>query len=158
MKKILIGALALSLATGSLADAQPYHDGRQTNDRGGGSDNGGDQGRAYGRDGGGDRGQGDGHGDARDHGQGYGHDNGRFRDQNYSEHRGWGRDYNGPHHWRRGERMGYNDWNGARRIDYREYHLRHPPRGYEWRETNGRYILVAVATGLIASIIFNSGR
>ena len=33
--------------------------------------------------------------------------------------------------------MGYNDWSGARVIDYREHRLRQPPRGYEWREANG---------------------
>jgi len=28
----------------------------------------------------------------------------------------------------------------------------------EWRESNGQYILAAVATGLIASAIINGGR
>lgn len=73
-------------------------------------------------------------------------------------HPGWGQDYNGAHRWRRGERVGYNDWSSARPVDYRAHHLRRPPRGYEWRESNGQYILAAVATGLIASIIINSGR
>lgn len=69
-------------------------------------------------------------------------------------HGDWGRDYGSQqHHWRRGQRMGYNDWNGAHPIDYRERHLRRPPNGYEWRESNGQYVLAAVATGLIASII-----
>ena len=52
--------------------------------------------------------------------------------------------------------MGYNDWNGARPVDYRQHRLRRPPRGYEWRESNGRYVMVAIATGLIASIILNN--
>ena len=92
------------------------------------------------------------HNDNRDHRgqQGDHRDNG--------QHRGWGQDYHGPHNWRRGERMGYNDWNGAQRVDYRQRHLRRPPYGYEWRESNGNYILAAVATGVIASIIINSGR
>jgi Ni/Co efflux regulator RcnB len=140
MKTILIGALALSLAAGG-ATAQRYD---------GGGDRGGDHGDNRGDNRGGDRG-----GDYRnDRGQGFGdnHDHGRHM------HRGWGHDYNGPHQWRRGQRMGYNDWNGARAIDYRRYHLRQPPRGYEWRESNGQYVLAAVATGLIASIILNSGR
>jgi len=38
---------------------------------------------------------------------------------------------------------GYNDWNGAQRVDYRQHNLRAPPRGYEWRESNGQYILAA---------------
>ena len=27
--------------------------------------------------------------------------------------------------------------------------------GYEWREHNGKYVLVAIATGLIASVLLN---
>ena len=75
-----------------------------------------------------------------------------------SPHRGWGQDRGANYQWRRGQRMGYNDWNGAQRVDYRQHHLRAPPRGYEWRESNGQYILAAVATGLIASIILSNGR
>lgn len=38
--------------------------------------------------------------------------------------------------------------------DYRGYGLRHPPRGYRWmRDDYGDYLLVAVATGLIADLI-----
>ena len=90
-----------------------------------------------------------------DHQNGDRHDNG--------EHRGWGRDYGsdnggGNHHWRRGQRMGYNDWSSATPVDYRQHHLRAPPRGYEWRERNGQYVLAAITTGLIFSIIANSGR
>ncbi len=76
-----------------------------------------------------------------------------------NQHSDWGRDYGQRrHHWRRGQRIGYNDWSSARAIDYREHHLRQPPYGYEWREYNGQYVLAAVATGVIASIIMNSGR
>jgi Ni/Co efflux regulator RcnB len=72
---------------------------------------------------------------------------------------GWGLDYGGGgHNWRRGERMGYNDWSGAQPLNYREHHLRRPPHGYEWRESNGRYILAAVATGAIMSIIMSGNR
>ncbi len=79
------------------------------------------------------------------------------RDSN-REHSGWGHDRGRGYHWQRGERMGYNDWQNARRVDYRRYHLRQPPRGYEWRESNGSYVLAAVTTGVIASIIMNSNR
>lgn len=75
------------------------------------------------------------------------------------QHAGWGQEYGGgDHHWRRGEHMGYNDWSGAQPLDYRSHHLRRPPHGYEWRETNGQYVLAAVATGVIASIILNGDR
>ncbi len=73
-------------------------------------------------------------------------------------HPGWGQEHGNRQTWRRGERMGYDDWRNAPPVDYRSHHLRRPPRGYEWRETNGRYVLAAVATGLIASIILNAGH
>jgi Ni/Co efflux regulator RcnB len=60
---------------------------------------------------------------------------------------------NGHHNWRRGDRIGRNDWNRYERVDWRRHHLRAPPRGYEWREVDGNYVLAAAATGLIASII-----
>jgi Ni/Co efflux regulator RcnB len=50
--------------------------------------------------------------------------------------------------WRKGHRLGRND--------YRAHHLRAPPRGYEWREVDGNYVMAAAATGLIASIIANA--
>jgi len=71
---------------------------------------------------------------------------------------GWGQDQGSGHQWNRGERMGQNDWNGAQRVDYRRHHLRRPPNGYEWRQSNGQYVLAAVATGLIASIVLGAGR
>ena len=75
------------------------------------------------------------------------------------QHPGWGRD-NRPsqHRWRRGQRMGYNDWHSARAVDYRSHHLRAPPRGYVWREQNGQFILGAIATGVIASIILQNNH
>ena len=75
-----------------------------------------------------------------------------------ADHSGWARDQGEGHHWNRGERMGYNNWNGAQPVDYREHHLRAPPRGYEWRESNGQFILGAVATGVVASIILDHNR
>ena len=70
----------------------------------------------------------------------------------------WGQDRGASHQWQQGERMGRNDWSSAQPVDYRSHHLRHPPRGYEWRESNGQYVLAAVATGVIASIILNGDR
>ena len=77
---------------------------------------------------------------------------------NHHQQTSWGQDQGGDHHWRQGERMGRNDWATAQPIDYRAHHLRQPPRGYEWRQSNGQYVLAAVATGLIASMVLNSGR
>jgi Ni/Co efflux regulator RcnB len=87
-----------------------------------------------------------------------GHHHGWAHDRSHRHHSGWARDRGNRHHWRRGQRMGYNDWNNASRVDYRQRHLRRPPHGYEWRESNGHYVLAAVATGLIASIILNAGH
>jgi Ni/Co efflux regulator RcnB len=86
--------------------------------------------------------------------QSYGHagdERGQHSDN--GQHGGWAADRGGSQHWSRGQHMGYNDWSGAQPVDYRQHHLRHPPRGYEWRESNGQYILAAVATGVIASIV-----
>ena len=58
--------------------------------------------------------------------------------------------------WRKGYHMNHDDWNRGERIDYRTYHLQAPPRGYEWREVDGNYVLAAVATGVIASAIVAS--
>jgi Ni/Co efflux regulator RcnB len=84
------------------------------------------------------------------HGHGRGHDNGL--------HRGWhkGTAYGPPgqrHHWARGERLPREYMGGGYYVDYRAYHLRAPPPGYRWVRVDDRYILVALATGLIASII-----
>jgi Ni/Co efflux regulator RcnB len=59
------------------------------------------------------------------------------------------------HRWRRGQRLAVNQ----RRFvvnDWQQRGLRTPPRGYRWvREDNnsGDYLLIAVASGLIASIL-----
>jgi len=74
------------------------------------------------------------------------------------DHSHWAADQGANHHWARGERMGYNDWSGAQTVDYRQHHLRAPPRGYEWRESNGQFVMAAVATGVVASIIMDGGR
>ena len=39
-------------------------------------------------------------------------------------------------------------------TDWRARHLRQPPRGYHYvRSDNGDYLLVAITTGIIASIL-----
>lgn len=132
MKRLLSTALALTLLSGTAAMAQPDH-----RDRG---DHRNDQG-AYNQD--------------RGHGHGYDSDRDRGHDRN--DHRGYDRgDHrdNG-HHWGRGQRLPrayYQD--RSRYIDYRAHHLRAPPRGYRWvRTDDNNYAMVAITTGLIASII-----
>jgi Ni/Co efflux regulator RcnB len=58
--------------------------------------------------------------------------------------------------WRKGYHMHQDDWARGRPIDWRGHHLHRPPHGYEWREVDGNYVMAAVATGLIASVIANS--
>ena len=61
----------------------------------------------------------------------------------------------GPPRWARGGRY-YDDGYGPTYVvrDYRGYGLRAPPRGYYWRRSDaGDYLLVAVATGIIADLI-----
>ena len=59
------------------------------------------------------------------------------------------------HHdeWKKGYHMKNEDWDRGEAVDYRTYHLKPPPRGYEWREVDGNYVLAAIATGVIASAI-----
>lgn len=60
-----------------------------------------------------------------------------------------------PNHWRVGDRFG--SYRSYREVNYRDYRLKQPPRGYHYvRDNNtGEIILAAIATGLIASIILN---
>jgi Ni/Co efflux regulator RcnB len=55
--------------------------------------------------------------------------------------------------WHKGARIQDEDWRRGEHVDYREHHLRAPPRGHEWRMVDGNYVLVAVATGVIASVV-----
>ena len=59
------------------------------------------------------------------------------------------------HHpdWRKGAKIHDEDWKRGEPVDYRTHHLRAPPRGYEWREVDGNFVLAAVATGVIASVV-----
>jgi Ni/Co efflux regulator RcnB len=62
-----------------------------------------------------------------------------------------------PHQdWRRGQRLP-DDYRDNRYVvnDWHGHGLRRPPRGYEWRQVNGDYVLAAVATGVITSIILS---
>jgi len=56
--------------------------------------------------------------------------------------------------WRRGDRLPgyYRDY--YRPVDYRDYRLRPPPRGYHYvRDDRGDYLLVGIATGVILGVI-----
>jgi Predicted integral membrane protein len=56
------------------------------------------------------------------------------------------------HHWSKGERV--TDW--KRRAPVRDYHrhgLRKPPRGQQWIKVDNDYLLISIASGVIAGII-----
>ncbi|HXD42048.1 MAG TPA: RcnB family protein [Ramlibacter sp.] len=40
--------------------------------------------------------------------------------------------------------------------DWRGHHLSAPPRGYQWVQSGGDYLLVAIATGVILQILLNN--
>jgi Ni/Co efflux regulator RcnB len=75
---------------------------------------------------------------------------------NRADNRGRGRGAGPDHSFYRGGRLPaqyrshhyvVNDWRGHR--------LSAPPRGYHWVQTGGDYVLIAVATGIIASILLS---
>ncbi len=134
MKRILTAVAALSLLAGvGAATAQSRYDDHRDNGYHNGQQDRDYQDRDHqDRD---DRGHHDGDRHDRD---GYRHDQGR--------HNGW----------RRGGRVDRNEWYQGQRMDYRRYHLRQPPRGYEWREVNGDYVLAAIASGLIYDMMLNN--
>jgi len=64
-----------------------------------------------------------------------------------------------PHpEWHKGAKIAPADWGRGQQVDYHAHHLSAPPRGYEWREVDGNYVLAAAATGLIAAAIIDSGQ
>ncbi|MES1198588.1 MAG: RcnB family protein [Pseudomonadota bacterium] len=74
---------------------------------------------------------------------------------NYQGRQGFALGY---HPWARGQRLGYYNARYTE-VDYRTAHLRQPSRGYHWvRDDQGDYLLAAVASGIIASVILNSDR
>ena len=84
------------------------------------------------------------------------HDNGR--------HNGWrgdeGRDERGAgpdQRWHRGDRlpMEYRHRNYVV-DDWRGHHLNAPPRGYYWVQNGNDYLLVAIASGVIAQLLLGN--
>lgn len=60
---------------------------------------------------------------------------------------------------------GHNGWhqgdhyNGGRQtVDWHRHHLRQPPPGYEWVQSGNQFVMIAVTSGIIASIIANAAR
>lgn len=129
MKRIIISALALSLLAGTAATAAPQR-----------------------------------HDDHRDNGR-YEQNRHDSRAERRDDRRDDRRDYRAD---RRDDRRDYRRWAKGQRLDaryrgngyyvsdYNRYGLRQPPRGYRWQRVNDQYVLAAVATGLIASVILSN--
>lgn len=56
--------------------------------------------------------------------------------------------------WRRGDYVPSHWRTRSYAVDYRRYGLSAPPRGYQYTRVGNDVVLTAVATGLIASVIF----
>lgn len=110
----------------------------------------------------------------RDHGQQRRWERERERDRRYEESR---RDYRQDHRPPprvvvvpdRGRGIGpRNDWYRGGYVpapyrgysyvvgDWRGHRLNAPPRGYQWIQYGGDYLLIAIGTGLIANIVVNA--
>lgn len=75
----------------------------------------------------------------------------RYRAAPYHAPRGYYR-----HSWRAGERLPYG-YRATRYVvhDYRHYHLYAPPRGHHWVRVDRDVLLTAVATGVVAAVVYD---
>ena len=136
-RTIVCALAAASLGIGSLSFAQSYERDRRDNDRQGYQQR--DQDR---RDG--DRRADN---DRRDRRETMGNRGDDRADFHYGA-RGpeWRRGGHIPPEYRRHQYV-VNDWRG--------HHLSPPPRGYQWVQVGSDYVLVAIATGIIAQLLLN---
>ena len=83
------------------------------------------------------------------------HDNRDFG-RSHNDERRKGRGTGPNHEYYRGDRLPaeyrhrnyvVNDWRG--------HHLSAPPRGYQWVQSGSDYVLIAIATGIIAQLLLN---
>lgn len=57
--------------------------------------------------------------------------------------------------WNKGGRFDYRQVRYSRINDYRRYHFRAPPRGYQWVRQGNDALLVGITTGVIMSVLAN---
>ena len=78
------------------------------------------------------------------------HDN---RGHDAGPHRGAGPD----HRWVKGSRVPQQYRSNSYVVnDWRGHRLSAPPRGYHWIQNGGDYVMVAIATGIVAQIILGN--
>lgn len=135
----LIGALIVSLATGSAAFAAPG---------GRGHDDHRERGHSYQHDG------------RHDYRPGPSVRGGHRAPERYGHEHRYGTYYRPhgyyAHRWVRGERLPVGFYARPYVInDYRVWGLRAPPRGYHWVRVDGDAVLAAVATGIVLDSVFH---
>lgn len=55
--------------------------------------------------------------------------------------------------WKKGQHIRHEDWDRGQRVDdWQARHLRRPPRGYEWRDVDGQYVM-ANSNGVIFTVV-----
>lgn len=163
MKKylILLAGSLLCVATAAAASPSPQHDDRgQQDDQDwhGNHGNHGNQDKHDRGDNGRDRRDRDDHGD---HGRGHDRDREvRYDRYDRDDHRGYYVSHD------RGRHEGWYKRGGYVPVEYRDrryevedwqvYHLRQPPYGYRYvRGDDGQFLLVAIASGIIADILLS---
>ncbi|MDH4385494.1 MAG: RcnB family protein [Caulobacter sp.] len=57
--------------------------------------------------------------------------------------------------WAKGQKLPLAYRNRVYVVDHRNYGLRYPPRGYHYVRVGNDVVLTAIATGLIASVVFD---
>ncbi len=55
--------------------------------------------------------------------------------------------------WKKGYHLPLTDWQRGQGMDSARFHLAVPPKGYEWRELDGQFVLAEITTGVIAAVI-----
>jgi Ni/Co efflux regulator RcnB len=55
--------------------------------------------------------------------------------------------------WKKGAHIRKEDWARGEHVDYHQYHLNPPPRGYEWRLVDGNYVMANISTGVISMTV-----
>jgi len=149
-KKIIVSAImAMFLTTSGASFAQGKGDRDDRNDRGRNEQ--GQRGNPQDRR----------DNDAREHGrrenEGRPQDRRDFGGRASADERRQGRGVGRNHEFYRGDRLPaeyrhrqyvINDWRG--------HNLSAPPRGYQWVQSGGDYILIAVATGIIAQLLLGN--
>ena len=140
MKKILTAAIALSIvASAGVASAQPGQQRPDQHQQQGGHDDRGrnDQGRN-------DQRPGDNNGNYERHASK------RYKaPSRYQPPRGYQ-----ARQWHRGDKLPSAYRGKGYTVDYRHYGLSAPPRGYQYVRVNNDVVLTAVATGVVASVIY----